>query len=127
MINFSAGVLTSIVVVVFAVVKFTEGAWLIVIIGPAMVFALIRLNREYAMEAEVLDTLSGRQPPPPPAYARRTVFVLVDSFDLATLAALRYARSLRPTTLRTRPSTVARPALVRVPIGLTPRGGTGLR
>ena len=28
------------------------------------------------------------------------MFVLVDSFDLATLAALRYARSLRPTTLR---------------------------
>jgi hypothetical protein len=28
------------------------------------------------------------------------VFVFVDSFDLSTLAALRYARSLRPTTLR---------------------------
>jgi hypothetical protein len=28
------------------------------------------------------------------------VFVFVDSFDLATLAALRYARSLRPTSLR---------------------------
>jgi hypothetical protein len=28
------------------------------------------------------------------------VFVFVDSFDLATIAALRYARSLRPTTLR---------------------------
>ncbi len=28
------------------------------------------------------------------------MFVFVDSFDLATIAALRYARSLRPTTLR---------------------------
>jgi hypothetical protein len=28
------------------------------------------------------------------------VFLLVDSFDLATLAAMRYARGLRPTTLR---------------------------
>ncbi len=36
---------TSLVVVIFAVVKFTEGAWLIVIIFPLMVFALIRLNR----------------------------------------------------------------------------------
>ena len=35
-----------------------------------------------------------------PNYPRRTVFLLVDSFDLATLAAVRYARSLRPTTLR---------------------------
>jgi amino acid transporter len=99
-INFSAGLLTALVVVIFAVTKFTEGAWLIVIIGPVMVFALIRLNREYRMEAGVLDTISGRQPPPPPHYARRTVLVFVDSFDLATLAALRYARSLRPTTLR---------------------------
>ena len=46
-INFSAGVLTSIVVVIFAVVKFTEGAWLIVMIFPIGVFALIRLNRQY--------------------------------------------------------------------------------
>jgi hypothetical protein len=52
------------------------------------------------MESGVLQTISGRQPPPPPHYSRRTVFVFVDSFDLATLAALRYARSLRPTTLR---------------------------
>jgi len=100
LINFSAGVLTALVVVIFAVTKFTEGAWLIVIIGPVLVFALIRLNREYRMENRVLETIKGRQPPPPPHYTRRTVLVFVDSFDLATLAALRYARSLRPSTLR---------------------------
>ena len=99
-INFSAGVLTALVVVIFAVTKFTEGAWLIVIIGPVLVFALIRLNREYRMENRVLETIRERQPTPPPHYTRRTVLVFVDSFDLATLAALRYARSLRPTTLR---------------------------
>ncbi|HEV2450367.1 MAG TPA: amino acid permease [Streptosporangiaceae bacterium] len=99
-INASAGALTGIVVVIFAVVKFTEGAWIVVVLFIVLVPALIRLNREYAMEADVLATISGRQPPPPPTYSRRTVFVFVDSFDLATLAALRYARSLRPTTLR---------------------------
>jgi amino acid transporter len=99
-INFSAGVLTAIVVAVFAVVKFTEGAWLVVVLFVVLVPALIRLNSEYRAEAEVLETLSDRQPPPPPHYARRTVFVFVDSFDLATLAALRYARSLGPTTIR---------------------------
>jgi amino acid transporter len=99
-INFSAGVLTALVVVIFAVTKFTEGAWLIVIIGPVMVLALIRLNREYRMENQVLETIKGRQPPPAPHYTRRTVLVFVDSFDLATVAALRYARSLRPTALR---------------------------
>jgi amino acid transporter len=99
-INFSAGVMTVVVVAVFAIVKFTEGAWLVIVLFAVLVPALIRINRGYAAEAEVLETLSEQQPPPPPHYGRRTVFVFVDGFDLATLAALRYARSLRPTTIR---------------------------
>jgi amino acid transporter len=99
-INFSAGVLTSIVVVIFAVVKFTEGAWLIVIIFPLLVFALIKLNGRYRLEAQVLEDLGGRKPPKPPNYARRVVLVFVDEFNLATIAALRYANGLRPTVLR---------------------------
>jgi amino acid transporter len=99
-INFSAGVLTSIVVVIFAIVKFTEGAWLIVIIFPVAVFALIKLNGRYRLEAEVLEDIGGRKPPDPPNYARRVVLVFVDEFNLATIAALRYANGLRPTALR---------------------------
>ena len=103
-INFSAGVLSAIVVVIFAVVKFTEGAWLIVIIFPILVFALIRLNREYRAEASVLQRIGNRRAaggaPPLPNYTRRVVIVFVDDFDLSTIAALRYARSLRPTTIR---------------------------
>jgi amino acid transporter len=101
---FSSGVLTSIVVVIFAVVKFTAGAWLILIIFPVGVFALIRLNREYRTEARVLENLGERRAsgvgPSRPNYSRRTIFVFVDDFDLATLAALRYAKSLRPTSIR---------------------------
>ncbi|MDQ2814138.1 MAG: amino acid permease [Actinomycetota bacterium] len=99
-INFSAGVLTVIVVAIFAVVKFTAGAWVVVVLFVVLVPALIRLNRVYRAETEVLETISENQPPPPPHYSRRTVFVFVDSFDLAALAALRYARSMRPTTIR---------------------------
>ena len=99
-INFSAGVMTVIVVGIFAVVKFTEGAWVVVVLFAVLVPALIRMNREYTAETEVLETISENQPPPAPHYSRRTVFVFVDGFDLATLAALRYARSLRPTTIR---------------------------
>jgi amino acid transporter len=99
-INLSAGILTTVVVVIFAVVKFTEGAWVVLVLFAVLVPALIRLNRQYTAEAEVLETISGEQPPPAPNYTRRTVFVFVDSFDLATLAGLRYARSLRPTSIR---------------------------
>ena len=99
-INFSAGVMTAIVVAIFAVVKFTEGAWVVVVLFAVLVPALIRMNREYSAESEVLETISENQPPPPPHYSRRTVFVFVDNFDLATVAALRYARSMRPTGIR---------------------------
>jgi amino acid transporter len=100
-INIAAGALSAVVVAVFAVVKFAEGAWLVVVAFPILWFAFIRLNREYTMEAEVLERVGSRpKPPEQPNYPRRTVFLLVDSFDLATLAAVRYGRSLRPTTLR---------------------------
>ncbi len=99
-INFSAGVTSLIVVLIFVVVKFTEGAWVVVVLFAIGVPALIRLNREYRAEARVLERIGSRpRPPDPPTYSRRTVFVLVDDLDLATVAALRYARSLRPTTL----------------------------
>jgi amino acid transporter len=103
-INFSAGVMTSIVVVIFAVVKFTEGAWLILIIFPLLVILLIRLNREYRHEARALENIGERraagEAPRRPNYTRRVVIVFVDDFDLSTIAALRYAKSLRPTTVR---------------------------
>jgi amino acid transporter len=99
-INFSAGVTSLIVVLIFVVVKFTEGAWLVVVLFMVGVPALIRLNRQYRMEATVLEHIGSRGgPPEPPTYSRRSVLVFVDDFDLATLAALRYARSLRPTKL----------------------------
>ena len=103
-INRTAAVYTAIVVAIFAIVKFTEGAWVIVIIFPALVFLLIRLNREYRMEAEVLDNIGDRRTagvaPRQPNYSRRVVLIFVDSVDLATFAAIRYARGLRPTTMR---------------------------
>ena len=93
-INVTAGVYTALVVVIFAIVKFTEGAWLVVVVFPVLVFAFIRLNRRYRVEAEVLEDIGGRKPPDPPNYSRRTVLVLVDEFNLATIAGLRYARGL---------------------------------
>jgi amino acid transporter len=99
-INFAGGVYTALVVVIFAIVKFTAGAWLIVLVFPVMVFAFIRLNRQYRTEARLVEVLGAGDPPDPPNYPRRTVLVLVDDFDLATIAGLRYARSLHPTALR---------------------------
>ncbi len=103
-INMTGGLYTVLVVLIFAVVKFTEGAWLIVIVGPLLVFTLIRLNREYRAEARVLEVIGERRaagrPPRQPNYSRRVALLFVDELDVSTLGALRYAKSLRPTTLR---------------------------
>jgi amino acid transporter len=102
-ITFAAGLTSLIIVLIFAIVKFKEGAWLVVVLFALGVPALIWLNRQYRMEAQVLADIGisrKSRPVEPPTYSRRTVFVFIDDFDLATIAGLRYARSLRPTTLR---------------------------
>ncbi|GAB4676549.1 APC family permease [Mycobacterium avium subsp. hominissuis] len=92
-INMSAGILSTIVVGIFAVAKFTEGAWLIVIVFPLLVLALMRLNRQYRAEASVLE-MSRTELPDLGRYTQHRVFVLVDSIDLAEVEALRYAHGL---------------------------------
>ena len=102
-VTFAAGLTSLVVVLTFAVVKFKEGAWLVIILFALGVPALIWLNRQYGLEARVLADIGTRRrtrPADPPTYSRRTVFVFIDDFDLATIAGLRYARSLRPTALR---------------------------
>ena len=93
-INFSAGVLSTVVVGIFAVAKFTEGAWLVVVVFPVLVFGLIRLNKEYRAEAAILEMFRTDRPDLV-KYARHRVLVLVNSVDLATIEALRYGRGLR--------------------------------
>jgi len=93
-INLSAAVTSTIVVGIFAVAKFTEGAWLVVIVFPLLVGLLTRLNREYRAEAAILEQLRTDRPDMV-RYARHLVFVFVNGVDLAVLEALRYGRGLR--------------------------------
>jgi hypothetical protein len=98
LINGSAAVLSAAVVLIFATVKFTEGAWMVVVVFPIGVFALIKLNERYRREAAALAQAPASASLP--TLTRNTVLVLVDSVDLAVIKALRYARSLRPVDLR---------------------------
>jgi amino acid transporter len=99
-INLSAGIVSTIIVIIFAVTKFTEGAWLVVVVFPILVFTLIRLNREYRVESAILDRVREAQVRGATNFARHKVFVFVSSLDLAVLEALRYGRSLRPFELK---------------------------
>jgi amino acid transporter len=92
-INLSAAILSTIVVGIFAVAKFTEGAWLVIVVFPILVFALMRLNRQYRAEASVLE-MPRTDRPELARHARHRVFVFIDSVDLAEIEALRYGKGL---------------------------------
>ncbi len=97
-INFTGGAVSGLIVIIFAVVKFTEGAWLVVILFPILWFALLRLNRQYRNEAHSLDLATSVELARPTArYPRHVVMLMVDRLDLAVLRARRYAGSLHPT------------------------------
>ncbi|MEY9940013.1 APC family permease [Streptacidiphilus sp. MAP5-3] len=97
-INGAAAIASFLVVGIFAVTKFTEGAWVVVVIFPIGVWSLIKVNKRYREEAEALATAPVDTTTP---LARRQVmYILVDRVDLAVLKAIRYARSLRPSEIR---------------------------
>jgi hypothetical protein len=93
-INGSAGVLSFAVVIIFAVTKFTQGAWAVVVLFPVLMYALIRTHRLYVAEAQVLGDGAAEQAVTAKPLPRHIAFVFVDSLDLATARAIQYARSM---------------------------------
>ena len=96
-INALSGGISFIVVIIFAVVKFNQGAWLVILITPILVVTFLRLRKQYSKEQNVLTVTA--QSSRATSISRHDVTVLVDSFDLATIGAVRYARSLNPRNL----------------------------
>src|SRR5262249_36778314 len=81
---------TGIVMVVFVVTKFSEGAWFVVLLIPTMVFVFFRIHRHYQDVAEWLR-INGAKP-------KRHIgpvlsILLVDNVHLGTLAMVDYAKS----------------------------------
>jgi hypothetical protein len=97
-INGLSGAISFIVVIIFSVVKFSEGAWLVLVTAPILVFTFLRLRRQYTKEQSALDVKVEQERAT--SIARHDVTVLVDSVDVATVGAIRYARSLKPRELK---------------------------
>ena len=91
-INGLAGSVSLIIVIIFSVVKFTQGAWIVLVVAPIMVVAFLRLNRQYTAEQKALTVKREQQRAT--SITRHEVTVLVDSVDLATISVVRYARTL---------------------------------
>ena len=98
-VNSIAAAVCAIVVVVFAVAEFTQGAWAVVVIMPLLVFALVRMNREYRIEDAILEEGAAAEACEAKVLRRYVVIVLVDRIDLATARAIQFARTLTPDDL----------------------------
>ncbi|HWE67251.1 MAG TPA: amino acid permease [Acidimicrobiales bacterium] len=98
-VNGFSAFLAGVVVLIFAVAKFKEGAWVIVVVGPLLYVGLIRLHHQYEKEEELLET-GAVEASEAPILRRHVVIVLVDRLDMATARALQYARTLTPDDLR---------------------------
>jgi amino acid transporter len=91
-VNGFGAVCTAVVMLVFAVTKFTEGAWVILILIPFLVAIFFTIHRHYKdLAAQLsLDKFGGipaRQP-------RHRVIMPVSGIHQGTLEALRYAKLL---------------------------------
>jgi amino acid transporter len=96
-VNGLSATVTSLVVMVFVLAKFTEGAWIIVVVGPLMYYGLIRFNRQYELEDRDFEASSS-------AVAMNIrmnrVIVFVDNYDVATERALQYCTTLNAYSIR---------------------------
>lgn len=96
-INAFGAVCTFVVLIILMVTKFAEGAWLVIVAIPILVFLFIRIHKHYDNVAASL-TLDGLEPSPIAErykiYSDRNhvrVVVLMNSLNRCSLQALEYA------------------------------------
>ena len=90
-INGLGSICTGVVMVVFAVTKFKDGAWIVVILTPTLVaiFSLIHSHYKHLSEQLSLDSYT-----PSPRVAHQKVIMPISGVHKGTLAALRFAKTL---------------------------------
>ncbi len=90
-VNGIGAVVTAVVAVIFAVTKFVDGAWIILIVLPSLVALFLSIRRHYRHVARDLSLDFYGQP----AKTRRhRVLLPIGGIHRGTLAALDYARNL---------------------------------
>lgn len=89
--NGLGALVTAVVLVVIAISKFAEGAWIVVILIPLIVLGFSAIKRHYAKAAAQLRLLGTEMPPKP---AHHTVVVPIAGIHRGVLTALAYAQSI---------------------------------
>jgi len=89
--NGFGGALTFIVMIVFAVTKFRNGAWIVVFLIPTLVLIFFRIHQHYRHVAKNLSLETYGEPH---HILRNRVLILIGGVHRGVLHALKYARSL---------------------------------
>ena len=95
--HLTSGLISLLTVIILSSVKFAEGTWLVVIGTPIVAVIMLKFNDRYAQESKAL--LLSSKDSRATSITRHDVTVLVDRIDIATVGAVRYARSLNPRNL----------------------------
>ena len=90
--NGFGAICTAIVMCVFAITKFRDGAWIVLILTPILVGIFLFIRKHYDGLAKRLSLEKYGEPPP--YTGRHRVIVPMSSVHQGTLAALRYAHML---------------------------------
>jgi amino acid transporter len=98
-VNLVGAVLSTVVLVIVGVTKFTHGAWVIIVTMPILAAGLVRLQRIYVKEANALQR-DAAAAASAPILRRHVVLVFIDHLDRSSAAAIQYARTLTPDELR---------------------------
>ena len=83
--------LTAVVTVVFAVTKFRDGAWVVLLVIPALVVVFYTIHRHYM---DLARRLSLERFGPPPRVDRHRVIIPISGIHRGVVAGLTYARAL---------------------------------
>ena len=95
-INAIGAVATFVVLIVVLIVKFTRGAWIVVVVVPIFVSLFMSIHRHYEAVGRQLRRRTVR----PGLTGGNHVVLLVADLDAATAEALGYIRSFRPPSVR---------------------------
>ena len=90
-VNGLGAITTAIVTLIFAITKFVDGAWIIVLLVPIIVLSFYAIHRHYTSLAQDLSLEHYGEPPPA---KRHRVVIPVSTIHRGTLEALDYALSL---------------------------------
>jgi hypothetical protein len=90
-INAFGALCTAVVVLVFGVTKFRDGAWMVIVLMPALIFVFFRIHAHYKRVAKQLS-LENYQPHVPSF--RHRVLLPIGGVHQGTIEALHYARML---------------------------------